>query len=81
MGNQRNHSSLADAKSSSSATINVALTAFCKLLPAASKIAEILRRHWATCACTDPSTILPVAGSMGAVPETKINPAALTAWL
>lgn len=47
-GNHLSHSSLAPAKSSSSATISVALTAFSKLLPAATGIAEMFRRHCAT---------------------------------
>lgn len=48
LGNHLSHSSLAGAKSSSSATISVALTAFSRLLPAASRIAAMLRRRWAT---------------------------------
>ncbi len=42
VGNQRSHSSFAGAKSSSLAMISVALTAWAKLVPAPSKIAEIL---------------------------------------
>lgn len=71
VGNHLVHSLLAEAKSSSSASIMEALTAFCRLLPAASRLAEIFRRHCATCASTIPSMNCPVEGSTGAVPRRR----------
>src|SRR5262245_57381859 len=80
-GNQRRYSSFMPAKSSSSASTIVTLTILFRLLPAASRIAEMFVRHCLVCSWTVVPTNAPVNGSVGAVPETKTRPAALTAWL
>ena len=50
-------------------------------VPAASRIAAMLVRHCRVCSWIVVAPIWPVAGSVGAVPETNTSPAALTAWL
>jgi hypothetical protein len=80
-GNHRTHSAFMPAKSSSSASTTVALTSLSRELPAASRIAAMLVRHCRVCSSMVSPTRAPVAGSAGAVPETKTRPAALTAWL
>jgi hypothetical protein len=69
------------AKSSSSARMTVALTALFRLVPAASKIAVMLRSAWAVCSWIVVPTSLPVSGEYGAVPDTNTKPPAFTAWL
>lgn len=80
-GNHLSHSSFMPAKSSSSARTTVTLATLSRELPASSKMARTLARHCAVCSWMVEPLIAPVAGSMGAVPETKTKPAALTAWL
>jgi len=80
-GNHLNHSSFIPANSSSSAITTVALTILSMQLPASSRIAWMLVRHWRVCSWMVVPLKAPVTGSVGAVPETKTRPAALTAWL
>ena len=69
------------AKSFSSASTTVALTILSSELPAASRMAVTLVRHCRVCSWMVSPMMAPVAGSAGAVPETKTRPAPLTAWL
>ena len=80
-GNHVTYASFMPAKSSSSASTMVTLTILSIELPASSKMAAMLRRHWCVCSCTVVPTILPVPPSVGAVPETNTSPPAFTAWL
>ncbi len=68
-------------KSSSSANTTVTLTTLSIELPASSRMADMFFRHCRVCSCTVSPMNFPVTGSAGEVPDTKINPAALTAWL
>src|SRR5690606_192156 len=81
VGNHRSHSSFMPAKSSSSARITVALATLSIELPADSRMAWMLVRHWRVCSWTVSPADSPVAGSTGEVPDTKIRPPALVAWL
>lgn len=80
-GNHFSHSSFMPEKSSSSANITVTLTNFSSELPAASRMADMFFRHCRVCSCIVSPISFPVSGSAGAVPDTNIKPAALTAWL
>src|SRR6478609_5738568 len=80
-GNHLSHSSFMPAKSSSSARMTVALTALSRSVPAASRMAAMLRSAWAVCSWIDIPTSSPVSGEYGAVPETNTRPPAFTAWL
>lgn len=81
VGNHLIHSSFMPANSSSSAITMVTLTILSIELPASSRIAWMFVKHCRVCSWIVVPLYAPVAGSVGAVPETKTKPAAFTAWL
>jgi hypothetical protein len=61
--------------------MNVAFTTLSIELPAARRIASMLRRHWRVCSWIVAPTTAPLTGSNGPCPATKTRPPATTPWL
>ncbi len=81
MGNHIFHTEFIPEKSWESFNNTVALTIFEMELPADLRIEEILVKQSSVWISMEPLMSSPVLASKGPVPETKISPHDLTAWL